>query len=96
MMKGGGKMGWQQTRILCDICGDTGIYRYGFLWLKKKTCPKCGGNPRNLLPPRPPPPFPQRNQGGFMLGPARSNTDQIIPTKIGESERKLDLDEMKR
>ena len=31
-----------------------------------------------------------------MLGPARSNTDQIIPTKIGESERKLDLDEMKR
>jgi len=35
--------------ILCIKCWDTG--KVGIF--KKRKCPKCGGNPKSLLPPKP-------------------------------------------
>jgi hypothetical protein len=39
--------------VMCKRCVDEGAVPCGFLGFRRKTCPKCNGNPQSQLPPCP-------------------------------------------
>lgn len=76
-----GCMGWQRDPF-CSRCSDTGTV--GF-WKWKKVCPKCNGNPKSLMPPRPKwiprPENPSRNPEVVELDP---NPSKLFPKRYIE------------
>lgn len=75
----------------CDCCFDDGWVSHRIFWCK--VCPKCNGDPKSQLPPKPEPPFSEDEGISFRLAQVLAlqvadGTD--IVSRLASIESKLD------